>query len=393
MSTPQRAAPGAPRGRATATQAAAPAAANPFLKRGADAIAGAEAEKARQDQKAEQRRAGVGNVFRFGVRKCETRELIILDHSLEDGCALHEHQYEQNGSWNHFEQCIREATACPICEKLGREGYYANYLTVLDLTGYTRKNSQEFVPQFRCLLRIKGTSRDKFKQLQVIAQQQGKSLRGMFLRMHRPEGNDNSTNIGEPMMLEECGGALFYIYGEDELIANYGHDAILGRDGKTIVKQQDQDILPFPYEVVFPAPDIADVIKRWGGSNLHQQAAAELQDAPQAAPAAGGPARRQLPATAAPAPAPARPAPTRAAPAQAGPAPARAQAAPAQAAPAGRARATAAPQAPAGRAAPTRAQAGPARTAPVQQAAAQDLDDPDAGDGAGAGYEEEDPLA
>ena len=325
--------------------------------------------------------------FRFSVPKGGTRELVILDHSLEDGVALHEHNYEQGGNWNFYEPCLHEVTACPICEKLQKPSYYANYLTVLDLTGYTRKNG-EVVNQSRMLLRIKSSGLDRFKQLQTIAKSQGKSLRGMFLRMHRSD-DQNSAATGEPQMLEECGGALFHIYSEDELVAEFGHDAIIGRDGKTILKPADQDIQPFPYDLVFPAPDIASIIKRWGGRTLAMQAEDELRDEPygqaDAAPApAPAPSRRQAPAPApAPAAAPSRAAarPTRAAAAPA-PAPAAAPS-PARARASAPARAVSS-AAPAPSRAPSRTRVAP----PVIDA------DADAGDAAGEYYEDDggDPL-
>ena len=301
------------------------------------------------------------------MKKGETRELIILDHSLEEGVALYEHQYEVNGNWGNFEMCLREATNCPICLKLGKQSSYVNYISVLDLTGYVKRN-KEVVGQSKALLGIKGTSLDKFKQLQAIALSQGKSLRGMFLRMSRPLGNDNSARIGEPQMLTECGGAPFYIYTEEEMLEAYGHEAIIGRDGKTIIKAADSDLQPYPWDLAFPAPNIPDVFRRWGVElPLGMQADEELRDVEeQHPPAAPASPRRSLPpgATAAPAPVAAPGRPSRAAPVQ--------------------------QQA----AAPTRA--APARGAPQRQAApAQEvLDDPDAGGAAGEVYEPEgdDPL-
>jgi len=244
------------------------------------------------------RKAGLGNLFRFRVKTGEMREIIILDASINNGVGFYEHNLQIDGRWGHFEPCVKEMDNCPLCEKYG-ESTYVVMLSCLDISGYTKKGDGgqpgEFIPQSRMLLAIKQGGLGKFKDLEASAIAQGKTLRGMYLRMKRG-ADGQSANTGEPSMIPELGGVLFDIVPEAEIIATYGHPAIMGRDGHTVIKSPNADITAIDYERVFPMPDVNELRKRFGippqaGSSQQVEQYLEGQAGAEGAQAPGVPRR------------------------------------------------------------------------------------------------------
>jgi len=236
-----------------------------WLKRGDAIMQTAAADQERQKEKSELRKAGLAFVNRLWVEKGKEREVIILDKSISDVVALYEHNLKDSqGRWGNHESCVKEFANCPLCEKF-KESYYVMFFTVLDLAGYDRKDDKgkvvEHIPQVRRLLAVKSTNIGKFKQLEQAALNECGTMRGMYLVLQRGTG-DQSAQIGEPAILDN--GKLYEMIPEDELVRDYGHDQVLGKDGKTVIKEKNADLKPYDYDKLFPKPDPADLAKRYG---------------------------------------------------------------------------------------------------------------------------------
>ncbi len=237
-----------------------------WLKRGGDILATAESEVKKAEERSELRKAGLGNVFRFWLEKGKEAEVIVLDNSLEDAVALYEHNLkDSSGKYGVHETCVKEFANCPVCDKFG-DSSYVMFLTILDLRGYDRKldgGKTEHIPQSRKLLPITMQQIPKWRQVAQNAIAEVGTLRGTYLVLQRGAG-DKTPRIGEPAIL--AGGRIYDTTPEEDLEVQYGHDAIMGKDGKTVVKVANADITPFDYEKLFPEPDVNDLLKRYGGS-------------------------------------------------------------------------------------------------------------------------------
>ena len=252
-----------------------------------------ESERAKNEQRQELRKQGIGGKgpFRLRLNKGETRDIVILDASIDSCVGFREHNLKDaNGRWGNYEPCIADTHNCPVCSKYGQEGYFVVMLTCLELTGYDRKDEHgnviEHVPHSRMLLPIKLTQMDKWRQLEGAAINASGTMRGMYLRMQRGM-DDKSIAIGEPSILD--GGVMFWQYGEQELLQYFGHGPVLGRDGHTVLKEANADIQPFPYRNIFLPPNPADLIARFGTVGVGSPAAAAQEfNQPQAPRPQGG---------------------------------------------------------------------------------------------------------
>jgi len=211
-----------------------------------------EKESKRAADKAAARATGTDRLFRFGLKQGNTAEVIVLDESLDDGCHFHEHNVKgPEGYYNVYEQCPKEFYNCPLCDKFG-ESAFVLYLSVLHLDAWKDKQSGEW-RNGRCLLGIKYSQLPTFKKVLKMAEKEHGTLRGVVLNLERPTGRvQDSPRIGVPVEFED-GPAEGKRYDFlDDLEEEYGHDAIMGQDGKTPIKAEDLDITPFDYETIFP---------------------------------------------------------------------------------------------------------------------------------------------
>ena len=219
-----------------------------FLRRGAAIQKEAVAHQA----DIEKRRSQGGNILRFYVKKGEECEIVILDHSLEDGAAFYEHMtQDENGKWGNHTICTKEFPGgCPTCNS-GSNSYYVLMLSCLCLKPFTTRDGRE-VKQSKMLLPVKIGQFDLFRRLEEAAKKKGGSLRGMYLVMARSKTDAKAPRIGEPTILDD--GTMFELLTEEQLDEEFGHDAILGQDKKTIVRPENFDITPFDYEKIFTLP-------------------------------------------------------------------------------------------------------------------------------------------
>lgn len=217
-----------------------------------------QAAKAQAD--AERRRSGTGAPLRFYCKKDKTIPLVILDHSVEEGMAFFEHNFKDSeGFWSIHEPCIKDFAVCPAC-KHGNSSYVL-MLSVLVLDPFTTQAGKE-VPWSKMLLPIKTSQFNLFRQLEAAAMQESGTMRGMYLVMARNSADTQSPRIGEPQMQD--GGRLFTQYSEDDLVQDFGHEAVLGQDGRSVLRPQDWDITPYDYTAIFHKPDVADLNRRYG---------------------------------------------------------------------------------------------------------------------------------
>ena len=111
--------------------------------RGADGMRRTDEEIERSKQKAEQRREAGGKPFRFRVPVGETRKIIICDEKPD--FFMYEHALKDaDGNWGLlFSGCVKTFDNCPVCESVGKESYYAMFLTVVDLTPFSMRDGTE----------------------------------------------------------------------------------------------------------------------------------------------------------------------------------------------------------------------------------------------------------
>lgn len=173
--------------------------------------------------------------FRFWVTPGESKEIIIVDEGIT--FARNEHACK-NPRTNHFDlflPCIAEVANCPVCEAHpDKQPYFAAFLTILDLTPYVDRTTNEEIPFSKRLLEIKPMQQKKFMRLQ----QQHGTLRGMVLTMTRDTKKD--ARIGND--IEYAGERL-----SEEDLQTYVR-VYEDRNGK------EQEILgyePFNYDEIF----------------------------------------------------------------------------------------------------------------------------------------------
>jgi hypothetical protein len=323
----------------TAPGPAAAPSSEPWLHRGADATATAEHAAEQQAEKRARRAAAGGFAGRFWIAKPGTvdkksgqrstgeHEIVVLDHSLGDGAGLYEHNLKIDGKFGNYESCPKEQANCVLCDK-HKESYYVIYITILDLNGYDRYDEKgafkEHVNQSKRLFPITSQRLQQWKDIEAAAMTEFGTMRGLYLKMKRGPG-DRDPRVGVPAMLE--GGRLFAHYTEDQLDEYFGHDAVLGQDGTTVLKPANADITPFDYDALFPRPDAEELARKYGGGPQPGSARETVENWGRGAATAGAtPPRRQRPAPAEAA-APNGAAPRRQRPGAPAPAPARAPAA------------------------------------------------------------------
>jgi hypothetical protein len=201
----------------------------------------------------------ISDMYPDGIPNNEA-EIIILDETLDDVVGMYEHNLKIGGWFRHFEACPKEWDNCPLCER-GEKSYYVVLLSVLVLRPWVSKDGKKSGDWTRMLLPVKSAQLAKFDELCQASQKKNGKLRGTSFVMKRDTSNPKCPSIGEPSVLE--GGVMFEFYDEDYLVGEFGHDAVKSPEGK-VLKPENEDITPFPYEEIFTKPVAADLRKRYG---------------------------------------------------------------------------------------------------------------------------------
>ena len=243
------------------------------------------------------------NDFFIGMKDAEkgiTKDIILLDNSIEDGVGVYEHSVKDgDGNWT-TELCCKDFGSCALCN----QDNYATFvvkLSVLDLTPYVypagHKKAGQTIRASKKMLSIKPRQRPHWQEIATKCIEQNKTMRGMFITMKRNAADKNSASIGEPQLIDiefPLGdgrviktSSLFDFISEADLVATFGHDEVKGEQGK-ILKSKNSDITPFNYEKVFPAPDPEAIRKKHGGGEVLGSAAQVAKEWSKPAPPAGG---------------------------------------------------------------------------------------------------------
>lgn len=205
-------------------------------------------EQEYQKQKAEQRKAAANMPFRFYVPVGETRQYIICDDAPD--FYMYEHALKDSeGRWGRlFSGCVKTFDNCPVCEALGRESYYALYLTVVDLTPFEMRDGTK-VEFSRKLLVIKLAQQKKFLRLY----EKHGTLRGALIEVTRD--GDKDASIGNDIEFIE--------FVDEEEMEGYTRSWKDG-DGKKHTENCDE---PLVYEELFDEPDVDALRALVGGSH------------------------------------------------------------------------------------------------------------------------------
>ncbi len=219
--------------------------------------------------------------FKAGYEKGkDVSPIIFLDNSLEDAFYFHIHEVmnDKGNFGSKFEVCLKEQDNCPLCnlkdggaKNIGHSTYVM-CLTVLDLTPYTseKDGKKKTVSHSRKLFMVKGGGIQDWIKVLERAEKRHKGLRGVYIEVGRNSREEAAT--GKPLVLEEnwyredVGDKelMYDVVDEKDLLDEYGHNAIVGQDGKRIIKEADADTKPYDYAKVIELPDENDLAKRYG---------------------------------------------------------------------------------------------------------------------------------
>ena len=229
---------------------------------------GVKATIEREKQEAERRSSQGFMPLRFWQKQGEEVEVVILDNSFTDaskGCGfvVFEHNLQDSaGKWGNFESCPSEFAHCACCEMYpDHKPYRLMLLTVGVLKEWTSKKTGETHHYSKMLLPIKMGQVEQFQRLEEIAIRKHGTTRGMCLWLKRGTGQ-TTYSIGEPVPNDD--GEAFEMWGEEDIMAEFGHAEVKGRDGKAL-RPANEDTRVFNYAQLFPKPDAADIRRRYGG--------------------------------------------------------------------------------------------------------------------------------
>lgn len=185
---PQRTPPARP-SRAPAGRAAAGSPIRSSV-RGVDAgLARMKLEQEKAEARKEANKITGGQPFRFFVPVGESRQVVIIDEAPEWFRTEHALKNPRTQRFDLFTPCIDEVANCPVCAATSKPGYFALYLTVLDLTPFTTGDGEE-VLWSKKLMVVKLTQQKKIARLY----EKYNSLRGMIIECTRDD--DKSAAIG-----------------------------------------------------------------------------------------------------------------------------------------------------------------------------------------------------
>lgn len=243
-------------------------------------------EEAERDDQAAEKRAEQrkhGYVIPFFITMDEAKRdlvkpIIVLDATL-GACGFHEHSVQdERGKWGHTEICVKDWANCPICAS-GNLPSFVLKLTVLDLTPYTIKQGDragQVIPYTKKILTIKRKQRAKWREIEQNCIQQNGTFRGCYLELRRDKTDSNSASSGEPQQIAvevEVNGAMRTFYQsfdflkEADLIEQFGNEETRDSGGK-VTKTKNFDITPYDYAVIFPEPDVNELIRKYGDHSV-----------------------------------------------------------------------------------------------------------------------------
>lgn len=155
-------------------------------------------EQERIKQRREQRRLQGNQPFRYWMPPNTERKVIVLDESPDFYRYEHALMNRDTNRNDLYTDCVNEFETCPVCENSDSRPYYAMYLTVIDLEGFTTRGGEE-VEWSRKLFVVKsGMQRQWVREFE-----RNGSLRGKVFTIFRDGDKDPVTGNQIEEDLEE----------------------------------------------------------------------------------------------------------------------------------------------------------------------------------------------
>ena len=200
-----------------------------WMKKGAEA----KAYLAKEEAKAEERKAEAGKLWRFYVKPESEGQITFLDGALDaandlDIFMFYEHRIRLNGEWENF-ICTAEADQsqpCPICES-GDRSALVGVMTVIDHKAHVIQNGKNAGKTIQNTRKLFVAKRHTIDLLRKLAVKRG-GLAGCTFDVMR--GNEKSPSVGENFdfvqKFTNLGEivAKYEMKPEDVQPANYGEE-------------------------------------------------------------------------------------------------------------------------------------------------------------------------
>lgn len=178
---------------------------------------------------------------RFKCLPSTTKRLVILDDKFSFGMKEHSLQ-GQDGKWT-TERCISEYDSCPLCNRDNISVYDVAFLTVLDLTPWTKTNTDGTKTEYQFTKRILAVKKGDLPSFSGLLNVHG-SFRGLVLDMARGPGQ-KETASGKPTYVATL--------SDDELTEEFGSEEVVSEKG-TVIRPANDAIYAFNYDKFYPVP-------------------------------------------------------------------------------------------------------------------------------------------
>ena len=200
--------------------------------------------------------------YKFWLEAGKECMVTLLDSSIEEGFARPEHNLKgADGKYGNIIPCIRNEADCPVC-KSDRESTLVLYLSVLVHRPYVVKKTGETKEYSKMFLCLKRGQYNDFARIEKMAMKKYKTLRGVTILLHR-DNERNAFGTGTPIP-DDDGNMLVDFYSEEELIKEFGHKAVKTKEGNKVIKQENDDIMPYDYKKLMPPVDPDEFISEYG---------------------------------------------------------------------------------------------------------------------------------
>lgn len=192
------------------------------------------------------------------------KEVVILNDSLDDAMGVYEHEIWQPAKKRTiYRASPKKWEEDPLIEILGKEPAYVTYLSVLTLVPWkdSKGNEHEYS---RELIGIKHSQLDQFWKILDNAQKNNGTLRGTCLYLARDTSNAMSPKIGTPQPYDD--GRVYDFMTAEELLEDFGHDAITDDKGKEII-EKDGLLKAYTNAQIYPnRPSAKALREEFGGT-------------------------------------------------------------------------------------------------------------------------------
>ena len=210
-----------------------------------------------QARNAEKRAAGF-TPFRLHLKPNTQADVIVLDADIGPFLFEHSLTFEPAFARNNRhgkpdsinELCCHQTEPCPICRHIGKEAYYAFFLTVIDTRPVT-SNGKSY-PYTRKIMAVKADQHSKFMRLFDRIKAERGTIRGTHLLLSRD--GQRSSVIGDPDVVS--------VLSEQQISEYFGHAAVLDQSGK-VIKEANADLKAVEYKKIFKRPSAADILSRY----------------------------------------------------------------------------------------------------------------------------------